>query len=179
MTKYIEESTINNEGKAIRIMFKTILNDQKGSFIVEASIIFPIVFVVTMIMITLAIMLHDTYVTELTSEVLIESTPDISNAELIAKTKSRTIITTALIDINATRLNKNNVYYKIEYSTSILDGSTSQKKIFINAERNDPLQKLRMIDLAGDIIDSIALPKMIKEGHEKALESVFTALKYD
>ncbi len=49
------------------------LEDENGSAMVEAAMIFPVVMITILVMITFGMVLHDTYVGEMTVRVLAES----------------------------------------------------------------------------------------------------------
>ena len=159
-------------------MFKTnMYKDEKGSMMVEAAIVFPLILLVLLALITLSIIIHDIFVSQ-----LIITTFDKSSHSY----KIETEIEKRVIALNVIKKIEVNEYEdlekkesriksEIDYAVPLL-GERKSISIKVSNEK-EYLQKIMLIEMTGDIFDDLTLAQTSKDQYEKMLKLVISGLE--
>jgi hypothetical protein len=166
------------DGKKVGQFLERVFAKEKGSLIIEGAIVFPLVMIFILLLITLAIMLHDRYVFELTAKVLMESSDTYTTTEMKELLAKRTITDPNNFDIRAYANNTDKKGgYNLTYS---LDLPVLQKQTSFTSFQSlnkEPLRDIMYIELVEDTIDSFSISEVVKSNHRKVLDSVLSALE--
>ena len=154
-----------------------VYKDEKGSMMVEAAIIFPLILLVLLALITSSIIIHDIFVSQ-----LIVTTFDKNSHSYNIETeiKERVIALNVIKNIEVSEYedleeNKSIITSEIDYSVPLLGERKSVGKRIVR--ENKLLQKIMLIELTGDIFDDLTLARTSKDQYEKMLKLVISGLE--
>lgn len=159
------------------------LKDEKGSMVVEAAIVFPIVLLVVLVLITLSIVVHDIYVSRLLIDVIDEESHQVNiSSEISERVLGKHIIKSSVLYDSVKKnegMGKDEVIRKSIASYEIpWLGVKSYRfnKLLYNEEL---IKKVMIIEMSGDIFDDFTISKLSKDKYKQLIKSVLAGLKND
>lgn len=158
------------------------LEDENGSAMVEAAMIFPVVMITILVMITFGMVLHDTYVGEMTVRVLAESY-GMTDVETMNENAGRRLIMrhdeeTVRRHMGGGTRGEAGGEFRINRESRLpFIGKISREDQRIKVERSDPKETVMMVELTRDTLESISMPKAVREMYGRLIGNILTALE--
>lgn len=156
------------------------IENEEGSIMVEAAIIFPIVIVVVFVLITMTLIVHDLYVSRLMLEVIDEQCYDVNiENEIEERMLTTSFNSDQVYTEESVKDNQQDkaINYSISYRIPFI--GNKDYDYISQSYTTDGLKKIMLVELTGDIFDDLTISKAVKDKYELLLKSVMSELEND